>query len=139
VLDTNVLVSGILNPGGNPARVLALVFSGKLCPLFNAAIMAEYRAVLARPKFAFEPASVATLLEYIETEGEAIGAEPCADHFVDEDDRVFFEVCLCGDANALITGNRGHFPVHPKVMNPSEFLQHWLNAGVLRSPAKPEP
>jgi len=134
VLDTNVLVSGILSPDGNPARILALVFSGKLCPLYNAAILAEYRAVLARPKFGFEPASVATLLEYIEFEGEAVGAEPCAEHFDDEDDRVFFEVCLSGEADALVTGNLGHFPVHPRVMNPAEFLERWLDV-----PAMPKP
>ena len=51
VLDTNVLVSALLNPARAPDRALAAVCARKDVVLFDPRIVAEYRAVLARPKF----------------------------------------------------------------------------------------
>jgi len=56
VLDTNVLISGILF-GGKPRRVLDLVISGSLGCTLSIAILDELRDVLERPKFGF-PADV---------------------------------------------------------------------------------
>ena len=43
VIDTNVLVSALLNINSNPGKVLLSVFNGETCPLLNAEIVAEYR------------------------------------------------------------------------------------------------
>ncbi len=66
VLDTSVLVSGLLNPHGSPARVLDLVTAGPVVLFYDDRIIAEYRALLSRPRFAFDPANVAALLALIE-------------------------------------------------------------------------
>jgi len=62
VLDTNVLVSALLSPFGPPARVLDLILVGDLIPVFDDRILAEYRQVLARERFGFDPGDVADLL-----------------------------------------------------------------------------
>jgi uncharacterized protein len=53
VLDTNVLVSALLQPMSPPAQVLtiALAASTQLC--VSASVYAEYEDVLARPRFHF--------------------------------------------------------------------------------------
>ena len=53
VIDTNVLVSALLNINSNPGTVLLSVFKGETIPLLNPEILAEYRDVLARKKFKF--------------------------------------------------------------------------------------
>ena len=55
VIDTNVLVSALLNFRSNPGQVLLSVFNGETVPLVNDEILAEYREVLARKKFRFPP------------------------------------------------------------------------------------
>lgn len=62
VIDTNVLISGLLVPNGNEALILLAVQQGLVRPCFSEAIMREYEGVLARPKFSFEPEQIATLL-----------------------------------------------------------------------------
>ena len=125
VLDTNIIVSALLTPTGKPARIMNLVINGKLTPLFDVAVLEEYRVVLARPRLQFQPSLVGSILDYLEAEGMLVSTEPCNDRFNDESDRKFFEVALAGGAEALITGNIVHFPQTPVVMTPALFLNHW--------------
>lgn len=52
VLDTNVLVAGLLSPAGPPARILAGVAAGEVEPAVSPRLLEELRGVLARPKIA---------------------------------------------------------------------------------------
>ena len=51
VLDTNVIVSAMLRWRSVPGSLLELAFDGVIVPVLNEEIVAEYRNVLARPKF----------------------------------------------------------------------------------------
>ena len=53
VVDTNVIVSGILNPHGPPGRVVDALLSGNNSALHDDRILSEYREVLLRPTFGF--------------------------------------------------------------------------------------
>ena len=46
VIDTNVLVSALLQPGGLPAAVLLLALSDRVQPCVSEAVLAEYQEVL---------------------------------------------------------------------------------------------
>lgn len=109
VLDTNVIVPGLLNPHGAPGRVIDLVLDGRLVPLYDDRILDEYRNVLLRPEFAFHPRDVETFIDYVRTQGQQVGAGPLAVTLPDEDDLPFLEVAASGAAQALVTGNRRHF------------------------------
>lgn len=126
VLDTNVLVSGLLEAFGPPAEIVRLVISGNLSLLYDARILLEYKAVLLRPRFEFNPADVYDLLTQIETSGAAVAAPPLAQHLPDQDDEPFLEVALTGKARYLVTGNLKHFPIKKlqgmRVILPAEFL-----------------
>ena len=62
VIDTNVLVSGLLSPAGNEALILLAIHQGLVHPCFSEEILEEYAAVLARPKFSFPPDEIAAVL-----------------------------------------------------------------------------
>lgn len=129
VLDTNVLVSGLLSPHGKPGRVVDLVTSGRVQLLFDDRIMSEYRAVLARARFGFDPHDVAVLLAFVAREGEALSGVPLSLSLPDPDDLPFVEVAAAGHAAALVTGNTSHFAPVPKavvcVRSPADFLTQW--------------
>ncbi|MDR1953300.1 MAG: putative toxin-antitoxin system toxin component, PIN family [Clostridiales Family XIII bacterium] len=48
VLDTNILVSALLSPLGNPAKVYKMFLTRELDLVFSTDIFAEYRDVLFR-------------------------------------------------------------------------------------------
>jgi predicted nucleic acid-binding protein len=62
VLDTNVVVSGLLQSQGNPAHVLTLALAGAVQVCHDKRILAEYAEVLARPRFKFDPKRVREVL-----------------------------------------------------------------------------
>ena len=123
VLDTNVLVSGLLNPNGPPAAILNLLVNEKIKLLYDSRILQEYIEVLHREKFGFNSELVEGLIDYVKEEGEYISAEPANIEFRDEYDRMFYEVMTSGKAEYLVTGNSNHFPKYNKIMKPREFLK----------------
>ena len=122
MLDTNILVSALLSRGGAPARVLGLVFAGKITPCFDWRILEEYSEVLSRPKFSFPARDVKAILDRFWFSGYSVLAEPLGDVFIDESDKKFYEVAKFCSA-VLITGNTRHFPSDPLVVPPSDFLK----------------
>lgn len=128
VLDTNILVSALLSPFGPPARVLDLVLNGDIRAAYDDRLLAEYREVLARPKFSFAPEEVAAVLAYLESDGERVAAPPLACELPDTDDLPFLEVAAEADA-VLITGNTAHYPETVRgavqVYAPGEFIRTW--------------
>lgn len=73
MLDTNVLISAAVKPLGLQALVVNLVALRAVELFVSEAILAEYREVFSRPKFASLPAfEVANLLALIETEATMV-------------------------------------------------------------------
>lgn len=126
VLDTNVLVSGLLSPFGAPGEIVRLISSGSVTICFDARILAEYEEVLARPRFGFDADAVAALLDFMVSQGEPVASVPLAERLPDPDDEPFLEVAIAGGADFLVTGNAVHFPARAardvRVISPSEFL-----------------
>ncbi|MDR2672948.1 MAG: putative toxin-antitoxin system toxin component, PIN family [Coriobacteriales bacterium] len=121
VIDTNVLVSALLNPDGTPARVLSLFLNGKVEACYDSRILHEYKEVLARPKFPFEQVDIDALVNTFERDGFVIAPEHTDHTFSDDADRKFYEVATTAEA-VLITGNKKHFPSEARVLSPLEFL-----------------
>jgi putative PIN family toxin of toxin-antitoxin system len=126
VLDTNVLVSGLLSPFGPPAEIVRLCASGALRLCFDARILAEYREVLARPRFGFDAEDVETLLWQLEATGELVVGTPLGARLPDRDDEPFLEVAVAARAEHLVTGNLRHYPrssrAGVRVVSPRAFL-----------------
>lgn len=131
VIDTNVMVSGVLNPHGPPGRIVNALLSETVTALHDDRILSEYREVLLRPTFRFPLADVEVLLDFVESAGEHVSAQPLSLVLPDPNDLPFLEVATSGRADALITGNIKHF--RPRrgqhrvlVTTPAEFLRHYL-------------
>ena len=126
VLDTNVLVAGLLSPFGPCGEIVRMVSSGELTLSFDARILSEYDEVLARPRFKFDKDKVAALLDHIVHRGLTVASSPLPRSLPDLDDEPFLEVAIAARAVCLVTGNQVHFPVKlcqgVKVLNPGEFL-----------------
>lgn len=131
VLDTNVLVAGLLTPFGPCAQIVRMISSGEVTLCLDARILAEYDEVLRRPKFRFDADKVAALLDYIERSGELVASSPLPDPLPDPDDHPFLEVALACRTACLVTGNLAHFPPKRRqgveVLPPREFLTFYRN------------
>jgi len=126
VLDTNVLVAGLLSPFGACGEIVRMVSSGEIRLSFNARILAEYEEVLRRPKFNFENEKVKVLLDYIVHRGQTVASFPFVNSLPDPDDETFLETAIASQAVCLVTGNQSHFPAELchgiKIYSPREFL-----------------
>lgn len=126
VLDTNVLVAGLLSPFGPCGQIVRMVSSGELTLSFDARILTEYEEVLARRKFNFDKDKVAALLDHIEHRGSMVAPSPLTHSLLDIDDEPFLEVAIAAQAICIVTGNKVHFPSElcqgVKIFNPADFL-----------------
>ncbi len=130
VIDTNVLVSGLLTPFGPPGIIVALVAAGRLRPCYDARILAEYDEVLRRPAFPFADDDVVALMAQIRGGGELATAEPLSTPLPHPNDEPFLEVAVSAMAEYLVTGNVRHFPSDRRsgvrVVTPRELLDSGL-------------
>lgn len=129
VVDTNVLVAGLLSPFGPPGEIVRMIASGALRICYDARILTEYDEVLTRPKFKFNPEHIQALLDQVKIEGLGIAGHPLPARLPDPTDEPFLEIALAGKADCLITGNAKHFPFIKRqgiaVLSPREFLDRY--------------
>ncbi|MBO7410745.1 MAG: putative toxin-antitoxin system toxin component, PIN family [Ottowia sp.] len=126
VIDTNVFVSSLLTCKADAATVLIVkkMLAGEVVPVYSRVIMAEYRSVLARPKFKFNPEETSHLLAAIEMFGVLVEPDDSAISLLDEKDIPFYAAALVTRASGsfLVTGNIRHFPSEPFVVTPRAFI-----------------
>ena len=125
VIDTNVIVAALRtkHEDSATARVLDAIADGIVIPLYASEIIDEYREVLGRSKFGFDPERVRKVIDMFTHVGECVVPKRSDATLPDEDDRIFYEVALSKDAARLVTGNLKHFPKADFVVTPAEFLR----------------
>ena len=114
VVDTNVLVSGLLSVHGPPARVVDFLLARRLMCVHDDRITDEYRRVLSRARFAavINTRDRESVLLIVRRFGLAVTALPLPglrENAPDPDDLPFAEAAVAGGAVAVITGNTAHF------------------------------
>lgn len=127
VLDTNVIVSGLLHSFSSSGEIVRMISSGDLQLCYDARVLSEYKEVLLRPKFSFDLSNVDDLLVQIEVCGFTVAATPLIKRLPGPNDEPFLEIALSGKARCLVTGNLKHYPVKKRqdmlVVSPTEFLE----------------
>jgi putative PIN family toxin of toxin-antitoxin system len=108
VLDTNVVVAGLLTDHGAPAQVVDLCLSGDLTLVVDGRILREYHEVLHRRELALPPRDIADFLGLMDYAERAIGV-PLPLEFPDQGDLPFIEVAVAAAVDAIVTGNVKHF------------------------------
>jgi len=126
VIDTNVVVSALLNRNSVPGTILEEALKGRIIPILHDDFLSEYGEVLRRPKFKFDRQDVEITLAGLIKRGIFTDMAALADVVPDPDDAVFYQVVMearkTEDAY-LITGNLKHFPVKTFVVTPKEMLE----------------
>jgi len=125
VLDTNVLVAGILSASGPPGWIVEALLSGEIEPVLDVGIRAEYEDVLERPELSLEPERVAAVLDVIDAFGLETLAPPWPETLPDPDDAPFLAVAAWVGC-PLVTGNMRHFPAKARgggtVLTPRQLV-----------------
>ena len=125
VLDTNIVVSALLQPLGPPAQVFARALSGSIQLCVSGSIYAEYEEVISRPRFARSADIIAKTLQAIREKGVWVRPTERVKACVDPDDDIFLECAQAAKADYLVTGNLKHFPVSwegSRIVTPRKLL-----------------
>ena len=106
VLDTNVLISALVFPGGSPESVYRLVTEGRVEMVSSPSLLAELARVLGS-KFGWAPDDVAFTLRWITVIGVIVRPVAQVEAIVEDpdDDRVL-EAAAEGHADAIVSGDR---------------------------------
>lgn len=131
VLDTNVVVSGLMSEKGKPGKIIDLALENRFQVAYDDRILSEYEDVLARPELGIRPARARAIIAHIELTGKQIDSDTLPlEGFQDPDDLPFAEVFITAKAQALVTGNLRHFsPLVEKgfaVCSPAQFLERFF-------------
>lgn len=127
VIDTNVLVSGLLSPSGASGEIVRMAASGLLQLCYDARILSEYRNVLLRPKFSFDQGHGEALLDQIKACGRVAATAPLTKRLPDPMDEPFLEAALAEKVRCLVTRNLRHYPAKERegvlAVSPAGFLE----------------
>lgn len=131
VLDTNLVVSALLFPGGRPAELRRGWHQGRFVPLVSRETAGEIIRVLAYPKFRLGPEDrrvlLADYLPYTETvriPDPPPDVPPCRDPF----DVPFLLLAIVGSAEFLVTGDRDLLLLDGQVPCPIVTAEGFLRA-----------
>jgi putative PIN family toxin of toxin-antitoxin system len=125
VLDTNIVVSALLQPLGPPARVLALAMGGTIQLCVSGSVYAEYEEVISRPRFQRAEDVIADTLQGIRQNGFWVRPIETVRACSDPDDDIFLECAQAARADYLATGNLKHFPAswaETRIVTPRHLL-----------------
>lgn len=113
VIDTNIIVSALLNPNGVCYLFLDRVLAGAYDVVVSKAIMSEYKDVLRRPQFGFDDEDISYLMDWFLENAlivEVNEKDYLQENMVDEKDIPFY-VTAKATKSRLVTGNIKHYPV----------------------------
>jgi putative PIN family toxin of toxin-antitoxin system len=128
VLDTNVLVSALISPGGSSAQLLLELRAGAFELVVSPLLLAELREVLRRDKFRRYVAGdeADAYVELIRREGQVLddpspGGAPLS---ADPDDEFLVDLARMANVDVLVSGDSHLLELRDRlpVMTPAEFL-----------------
>jgi putative PIN family toxin of toxin-antitoxin system len=125
VLDTNVVVSAALKPGGLERTVLVFALTSPAKLFVSEPILAEYAEVLARPELRIPASERQPLIDLIANRARRVVPTRKLGVCHDPDDDRFVECAEAARADYLITGNLKHFPRYwqnTKIINARDLL-----------------
>ena len=108
ILDTNVLLSGLISPGGPPAKLVEAWLDRRFVLISHALQFDEIRDVSRREKIRalVRPAEVGRLVNQIALIAEMPGTLPHVQRSPDPRDDFLLGLCEAGQAEWLVTGDK---------------------------------
>lgn len=130
VIDTNVVLSGLVKPDSVPGRVLRAWRDGSFRLVLSEFLIDEIAATLARPKIQalipWSPAKIGRFVLELRAFCEVV--EPAALNFQyprDPDDIPVLATLIASEADLLVTGDRDPLALRDKypIETPAEFVR----------------
>lgn len=108
VLDTNILVSALISPTGNPATIYNAWEQGKFTLLTCPEHLDELRATLQKPRGAplIKPFRAGRLVNQIKKVAEDVGQLGHVERSSDPNDNFLLAMAEAGRADYLVTGDK---------------------------------
>jgi putative PIN family toxin of toxin-antitoxin system len=108
ILDTNVLLSGIISPTGTPAALIEAWLDRRFTLISHAIQLDELGEVSRRPgiRALFRPAEAGRLVNQIKLVAEMPSTLPSVERSPDPRDDFLLALCEAGKADWLITGDK---------------------------------
>lgn len=132
VLDTNVLVSGLLF-GGVPKRVIDAALEGRYLVVTSQHQLDELRRVLDYPRLASHIADADALVALFGEIAETIDPTPMRTFSRDPDDDHIGAIAITAGADALVTGDDDLLALAAidgtRIVSPREFLDMFDDGG----------
>jgi uncharacterized protein len=132
VIDTNVLVSALIQRSFPYLIVNDLFLSAKIELCLSESVLDEYISVFNRRKFSKYPSfqeSAQNLIIDIESKSIRFYSKKSISLLTDKDDNKFLELAAASKANFLITGNTNDFTIkkygRTKIVSPKEFWENY--------------
>jgi len=130
VIDTNVVLSGLIKPGSVPGRVLRAWRDGSIRLVLSEFLLEEIAVTLARPKFqALVPWPAAQIDRFVlELRAFCDVVEPATSNFKyprDPDDIPVLATLIASGADVLVTGDRDLLVLREEypIETPAEFVR----------------
>src|SRR5579864_5188434 len=111
VLDTNIIVSALLQPLGPPAQVFFLAINCSIQLCISGNVYAEYEEVIRRPRLRRDENVITSTLLTIREKAVWVRPTESIRVCTDPDDDIFLECAQAARATYLVTGNIKDFPV----------------------------
>lgn len=139
VVDSNVLISALLQPSGRTAEVIDLVGAAGGTLLFSDETFAELASRLLRPKFDryVEQATRQRFLADLASVGEWVAITGAVRACRDPDDDKFLETAVNGAADCLVTGDGDLLALHPFGALPILTPRAFVDTAGIRSSTSP--
>jgi uncharacterized protein len=130
VVDTGVLVSGLIRPQGTIGEVLRALRDGRFVTVYSTAMMVEMIDVLGRSRFRakyhIQLDDITALINLVRLRGELVIPQRMITACRDPKDDKFLEAALAGQVEILTTGDADLLELHPfegiAILRPAEFL-----------------
>jgi uncharacterized protein len=108
VLDTNILLSALLNNESIPGRIVGAWLHDRFVLMTHTLQLDEIRAITRRPHFRgrFRPAEAGRLVNLIHDNAEFVRRLPLVRRSADSADDFLLAVCEAGAADYLVTGDK---------------------------------
>ncbi len=130
VLDTGVLVSGLIRKQGTTGEVLRVLREGRFTVIFTTPILVEIIDVLGRDpfrtKYHIEPEDITALVNLVRLRGELVVPKQAVTVCRDAKDNKFLEAALAAKADVIVSGDEDLLVLNPlgdiPILRPAEFL-----------------
>ena len=130
VVDTGVLVSGLIRPQGTTGDVLRALRDGHFVIIYTTPTIIEIIEVLERQpfrvKYQIQPDDITVLVNLIRLRGELVLPQITVTECRDPKDNKFLEAALTSEADAIVSGDSDLLELNPfqgiPILRPAEFL-----------------